>query len=118
MPRYDLKCTNLDCGEIFYDVVCSYEQSLIRKCGACLSQCEKYWGAMEPNHMRTLPFTIGELMEKDSFARNHTMPDEFFHEQTASKRRTNEKRDKDEAVRSGTLNEINRKRKASGLHPW
>ena len=111
--RYDFKCKG--CEEIWEEYMTIYK---MMEGGHPCPKCEsidtfRYHG--NSNVGARTEIRIKDLMEKDSFAREHTRPKEWFEAQTEKKRVENDKKQKDRLVREGKLGKINQWRKRQGL---
>jgi len=111
--RYDFKCKA--CKEIWETRLTIHK---MMEGGHPCPKCEstdtfRYHGNAKTGTRTKL--LLKDLMEKDSFAREHTRPKEWFEEQTEKKRDANDKKQKDRLVREGKLRKINHWRKRQGL---
>ena len=110
---YDFKCK--DCEEIWRDYMTIVEMDKGgHPCPKCKSTNSFRYHGNTTVGTRT-EIKIKDLMEKDSFARSHTKPKEWFAEQTEKKRVANDKQQKDRLVREGKLGKVNQWRKRRGL---
>ena len=110
---YDFKCK--DCEEVWRDYMTIAKMDKgSHPCPKCKStNTFRYHGSARVGTRTDIK--IKDLMEKDSFAREHTRPKEWFAEQTEKKREANDKQQKDRLVREGSLGKVNQWRKRRGL---
>lgn len=116
MPHYDWRCRQCHTiwmtTESFQEFDASREN---RKCPSCeASDSYRYMGD-NFTYARTNPLRMGDLMEKDSWARNHTMPEEYFRDQTKQIQEQTRQRDRAELKESGQLSRVNEKLRKAGL---
>ncbi len=80
----------------------------------CDGECSQYYGNLKPE-IGIKEKRVADLMKDASWMRAHSKPDKWFDKQTKKLQDENAKKDKENFIKEGTLDEINSNRRNLGI---